>query len=154
MLAVLYFHNIMVARRNLTVELSTRNKVIFHSCVYLSNLGLNKSYKIDKRFGVFRAVNIQIEVFWVVTPYGRIQTFRRSLLPEDGDSIVSRNVCILPQHYTASQSRRPWFESFKLMCNELLFILLRYTLFLILKNPFVLCFAMWLLFLKDETWRM
>jgi hypothetical protein len=31
--------------------------------------------------------------------------------PEDGVSKVLRNVGTLPQHYTASQPRRPWHES-------------------------------------------
>jgi len=31
--------------------------------------------------------------------------------PENGGSIVLRNVGILPQHYTVSQTRRPRLES-------------------------------------------
>jgi len=31
-----------------------------------------------------------------------------SLQPEDGGSMVLQNVGILPQHYMASQSRKPW----------------------------------------------
>jgi hypothetical protein len=44
---------------------------------------------------------------------GRIQMFRRSVLPpssggsEDGGSMDLRNVGALSQHYTASQSRKP-----------------------------------------------
>jgi hypothetical protein len=41
-------------------------------------------------FGAFTAVVFQVEVFWVVN------------YPEDGGSIGT-----LPQHYTASQPRRP-----------------------------------------------
>jgi len=43
--------------------------------------------------------NIGVEVFWVVTPCNA------------GDSAVLRHVGILPQHYTASQPRRPRLES-------------------------------------------
>jgi len=43
-------------------------------------------------------VKFQVEVLWIVTP-------------EDGGSMVLRNDGILPQHYTASQPRRPRLES-------------------------------------------
>jgi len=34
--------------------------------------------------------------------------------PEDGGSKVLQNTGILLQHYTASQTRRPWLESYPL----------------------------------------
>jgi hypothetical protein len=58
---------------------------------------------VDTVFPVFTAVKIEVEVFWVVTPCS-------SNDPEDGGSKVLRNVDILPQHYTASQPRRPRLE--------------------------------------------
>jgi hypothetical protein len=39
--------------------------------------------------------------------------------PEDGDSTVLRNVGILPQHYTASQPRRPRLESSSLWKSQI-----------------------------------
>jgi hypothetical protein len=62
--------------------------------------------------------SIQVEYFWVVTPSSFViwhQRFRGSccLHPqgEDGSNNVPRNVSILPQHYTASQPRKPRLES-------------------------------------------
>jgi hypothetical protein len=52
------------------------------------------------------AKRIKVKVVWVVTPCkccGRIPAFH----PEDEGSMVFRNVGILPQPYTASQSSRP-----------------------------------------------
>jgi len=58
----------------------------------------------------FTAMNIQVEVFWVVTPCDGIPPFRRTLLPPlhpvDGGSEVLRNGVIVPQHYTATQPTR------------------------------------------------
>jgi hypothetical protein len=39
--------------------------------------------------------------------------------PEDGGSMVLRNVCILPQHYTASQPWRPGLEATQAVCSLL-----------------------------------
>jgi len=44
-------------------------------------------------------MKIQVDVFWVV-----------AFQPEDVNSKILRNVGILPQHYTASQPRRPRLE--------------------------------------------
>jgi len=55
--------------------------------------------KRDARFQTFTAVKIQVEVIRFVTPW--------RLHPEDGGIKVLRNVCILSQHYTASQTGRP-----------------------------------------------
>jgi len=62
---------------------------------------------------IFTAVMFQAEVFWVVTPCNIVVRYQRfgdpySLQdPQDGGSMDLRNVGILPQHYTASQLRRP-----------------------------------------------
>jgi len=64
-------------------------------------------------FGAFTAV--MYEVFGVVTPCGVVMGCQRfgclHLHPEDGGSIDLRNDGIPSQHYTASQSRRPWLET-------------------------------------------
>jgi hypothetical protein len=68
----------------------------------------------NMRFEVFMAVMFQVEVPWVVTPpcdssglyLCRFLPYR-PLHTEDGGSIDLLNFGILPQHYTASQSRRP-----------------------------------------------
>jgi hypothetical protein len=54
------------------------------------------------RLEVFTAVKIPVGVIWVVTPC--------SVVEEDGGSVYLRNVGILPQHYTASQPKRPRLE--------------------------------------------
>jgi len=52
----------------------------------------------------------QIEIFRVVTPCsGVIGYHRRGDVT--GGSMILRNVCILPQHYTASQSSSPRLDS-------------------------------------------
>jgi hypothetical protein len=65
------------------------------------------------RFQDFRVTQFRMDcdAVWCC---GMIPTFRRTLLPppsgwrhEDGGSMGPRNVAILPQHYTASQLRRP-----------------------------------------------
>jgi hypothetical protein len=48
------------------------------------------------RFGVFLAVKIQVEVFWIG---GKMDAAR-----------VLQNIGILPQHYMGSQPRRPQLE--------------------------------------------
>jgi len=60
-------------------------------------------------------VKIQVKVFWVVTPCVIVvgyQRFRRPcspyLHPEGRVSMDFQIVGIKPQHYTASQHRRPW----------------------------------------------
>jgi len=50
----------------------------------------------------------QVEVYWIVTPCGVAVGYH--IHPEDEGSKVLRNVGILPQHYTASQTRRPRLE--------------------------------------------
>jgi hypothetical protein len=62
------------------------------------------------------SVSIQVEVFWDMIPCSVSVGYQRllppsSLHPEDVGTILLRYVGILPQHYTASQSRRPRFES-------------------------------------------
>jgi len=52
-------------------------------------------------------MNIQVEVFWVVTPCSVVVVYHH----EEGNKTNLRNVGILPQNYTASQPRRPRFES-------------------------------------------
>jgi hypothetical protein len=46
---------------------------------------------------------------------GRIPTFRRTVLPEDGDSNIVRNIGILQNHNTMSQPRRPQISSISLV---------------------------------------
>jgi len=64
----------------------------------------------------FRTVNHllfrPVQVFRVVTPCSVVVGYQhfRSLHPEDGASMDLWNVGILPQHYTAWQSRRPRLE--------------------------------------------
>jgi hypothetical protein len=69
------------------------------------------------RFEVFTAVKIQVEVFWVMTPYSVVSRgpLCLHLHPEDGGSKVLRNVDIRPQRYTASQPERPRFNPSKLI---------------------------------------
>jgi len=59
-------------------------------------------------------VKIQVEVAWVVMPCSSAVGHQSSerlcclyLHPEDGVSKALRNICILSQHCTASQPRRP-----------------------------------------------
>jgi hypothetical protein len=59
-------------------------------------------------FEAFTVVMFQADVFWVVT-VSHHNTIRRHN-PEDGGSMYFWNVCILPQHYTVSQPRRPGLE--------------------------------------------
>jgi len=54
-------------------------------------------------------VEIHIAVFWVMTPCGIVVVYQHFVETEDGGSKVLRNF-ILPQHHTASQSRRPRLE--------------------------------------------
>jgi len=51
-----------------------------------------------------------IRHFWVVTPCSVVVGYHQDLHPEDGGSKVIGKVDILPQHYMASQPRRPTFE--------------------------------------------
>jgi len=64
------------------------------------------------------------EFFWVVPPCSDVIGYQCLRLtgerkmgiatpfqPEDGGNMDLRNVSILPQHYTASQSRRPLYET-------------------------------------------
>jgi hypothetical protein len=60
------------------------------------------------RFDVFTAVRIKFEVFWIVAPCSVMVGEHRA---EDGGKMVLRNVGILPQHYTASQPKRPQIVS-------------------------------------------
>jgi len=52
-----------------------------------------------KRSEVFTAVKIRVEILWVTTPCSVVVGCQRSM--------DVWNVGILPQHYTASQPRRP-----------------------------------------------
>jgi len=65
------------------------------------------------------AVMFQV-VFLVMTPCSVVVgcCFRGPLHPKDGGSIDLWNDCILPQHYTMSQPRRPHLE--KTACYEML----------------------------------
>jgi len=89
------------------------------------------------RFEVFKAVKIQFEVFWVATLCSNVAKYQRfgghcclylqvviprshvvgyqcfggpyclQLHPEDGGNTFLRNIGILTQQYTVSQTRRP-----------------------------------------------
>jgi len=75
------------------------------------------------RLDVLMAVKIQVEVCWVLTPCSVVVGYLRFrglwCLHLQGevkimmDAVFLRNVCIVPQHYTASQRReaRPEFSS-------------------------------------------
>jgi len=52
------------------------------------------------------ARKIHGEVFWIVTPCSVVVGYLH-IQGEDGDMLDLRNVGILPEHYTASQLRRP-----------------------------------------------
>jgi hypothetical protein len=66
-------------------------------------------------------MEIQVVVSWIVTSYSDVQYSNISeqhadflfTHPEDGGSVVLRNVGILPHHCTASQSRRPRLLAFQ-----------------------------------------
>jgi hypothetical protein len=82
-----------------------------------------------------RCHHLQVEVFWVVMPFSVVVTYQRFRGPccfhlqvevfwfmtpcsvtlgyqsEYGGSLDLWKVGILPQHYTASQRRRPWLEA-------------------------------------------
>jgi hypothetical protein len=65
---------------------------------------------IAVKFEVFTTVKIQVEIFWVVTRCGHVVEYKligRPCCLEDESNKVLRNVGTLPQHYTASQPRRP-----------------------------------------------
>jgi hypothetical protein len=58
-------------------------------------------YFLLARFDVFTALKIQVEVFWIATPFSVV-----------GCSTILRNVGILPQQNTLSQTRIfPYFVS-------------------------------------------
>jgi hypothetical protein len=59
-------------------------------------------------FEAFTAVMVQVVVFWVMTPCSVVVGYQRFRV-EDGGSKDLRSVHIIPQHYTASQPRRPRF---------------------------------------------
>jgi len=58
-------------------------------------------------------VMFQVEFFWVVTLCSLV------LHAEDGGIMDLRNAGILPQHYTASQPRRPRLDTRRLFGNGL-----------------------------------
>jgi hypothetical protein len=64
------------------------------------------------RFEVFMEMKIQVAAFWIVPPCSDVVGYQHPLSnpihfqPEDGGSMVIRNVGILPRHCTASQLRR------------------------------------------------
>jgi hypothetical protein len=79
---------------------------------------MNFMFFTDARFEVFTAVKIHVKVFWVLTPRSAVVGYQPfgghcflHLQVEIGGSMVLRNAGILPQHYTASKSRRPRRES-------------------------------------------
>jgi hypothetical protein len=94
------------------------------------HLALLVSY-CDVKFEVFIAVKIQAEVFWVVMLCNVVvgyQCFRGPCclhLHQYGGSKVIWNIQILPQHYMASQPRRPQLESFVMfswLANLILYV--------------------------------
>jgi hypothetical protein len=64
------------------------------------------------RLKQYRPLVFQVEVFWVVTPCSIAveNPYCLHLHPEDGGSMDLWIVGILPQHYTASQPRKPRLE--------------------------------------------
>jgi hypothetical protein len=62
---------------------------------------LHETRKEHARFEGYTEVKIHIELFWVVTPCVFV------LEGQSAGNKVFPNVGILPQHYTASQTRRP-----------------------------------------------
>jgi hypothetical protein len=62
-------------------------------------------------------VMFQVEVFWVVTPCSAVH-----LQGEDGGGMDFWNVSFLPQHYTASQPRRPRFKYLSYIVNSFLLV--------------------------------
>jgi hypothetical protein len=63
------------------------------------------------RFEVSAAVRIQVEVFWVVTPYSIVVGYQRfggpccfPLHPDDGGSMDLRNFGILPRRHSQKTS--------------------------------------------------
>jgi hypothetical protein len=63
----------------------------------------------DSRLEVFMAVNIQIKVFWIVTPCSDVVGYQRfggsCCLHVQGEE--KKRWYFLSQHYTASELRRP-----------------------------------------------
>jgi hypothetical protein len=56
-------------------------------------------------------MNTQVEVFWFVMLCSVVVGYQHfGDHPKDGGSMALLNVGILPQHYTASQARRPRLE--------------------------------------------
>jgi len=51
--------------------------------------------------------------------FGGLYCLHFQLHPEDGSSNVLRNVGVLPEHYTASQSRKPRFESSRQLKHQI-----------------------------------
>jgi hypothetical protein len=71
----------------------------------------SKEWNTSQRFEDFTAVMFHVQVFWVVTPCSVSGGYRRF-----GDSCCLHlqdpwNGGILPQHYTASQPRRPGLQT-------------------------------------------
>jgi hypothetical protein len=102
----------------LATTLSTRSSPEFF---FKMNSGV---MKLLARFEVFTVFNIQVAVFWIITPCSNVgyQRFRgprclhlqgevnpsnrRLLCRDDWASLDLRNIGILPHNYTASQPRR------------------------------------------------
>jgi hypothetical protein len=61
--------------------------------------------KIDVALNVLQGSLTEVEVSWIVVPCSVTLPPSRFLL-EDGNSMVLRNIGILPHHYTASQPSR------------------------------------------------
>jgi len=55
---------------------------------------------------VFTMMNVQILIFWVVTPCSDVVGYQRL-----GGPWWKMDVAILPYHYTVSQHRRPRHET-------------------------------------------
>jgi hypothetical protein len=65
-------------------------------------------------------VKILIGVFWVEMPYSVLEDYLQHLQGENESSNVLQNGGILPQHYMASQTRRPQLNSvlfIHFLCN-------------------------------------
>jgi hypothetical protein len=74
-------------------------------------------------FEVLTAVKVSTLVFWVVTPCGLVDRYQHFIgtyfSPEDGGSMLLRNVGIYLQIYKVLQPRRPMSTGFELFSRKL-----------------------------------
>jgi hypothetical protein len=112
-----WFHRM---KQNLQLTITPWNRFLFEELTFTQLVKIFPAF-----YGTGRLIIVQVEIFWIVMPCNIVvgyQCFRdQSCLPslgwsemkwsEDGGSMDLWSVGILPQHYTASQLRRPRFES-------------------------------------------